>query len=134
VLCAKRFSHIEWKDAARYHYVVARKGESANRITATKVKALIPAQAGGLLTKQRFFTHEEIPEEGVYYVYHAAHRLIRSIVLRKGDRFPRCSQCSDQVSFELMLPASTSHQYEPVHIFELPLEETYEDADAATAE
>jgi hypothetical protein len=86
------------------------------------------------LTKQRFFTHEEIPEDGVYYVYHTAHRLIRSIVLRQGDRFPRCSQCSDQVSFELMLPVSPSHQYEPVHIFELPLEEGNEAANAATAE
>jgi hypothetical protein len=101
---------------------------------ATKVKALFPAQAEGFLTKQRFFTHEEIPEDGVYYVYHAAHRLIRSIVLRQGDRFPRCSLCLDQVSFELMLPVSPTHQYEPVHIFELPLEETHEDADAASAE
>jgi hypothetical protein len=38
------------------------------------------------------------------------------------------------VSFELMLPVSPSHQYEPVHIFELPLEEGNEAANAATAE
>lgn len=70
---------------------------------------------------KRFLTNDEIPVDGVYYVFHAAHRLIRSVMLLEGDRFPRCSQCLDNVSFELMLSVSPAHQYEPLHVFELPL-------------
>lgn len=72
---------------------------------------------------KRFSTHDEIPTDGVYYVYHVAHRLVRSVMLLQGDRFPRCSQCLDAVSFELMLSVSPAHQYEPLHVFELPLAE-----------
>jgi len=70
---------------------------------------------------KRFFTNDEIPVDGVYYIYHPAHRLIRSVMLLEGDRFPRCSQCLDAVSFELMLSVSPANQYEPLHVFELPL-------------
>src|SRR5690349_19295000 len=69
---------------------------------------------------KRFSTGDTVPETGIYYVYHPAHRLIRTVRLHRGHSFPRCSQCSDQVEFDLMLPLR-AHQYKPVQIFELPL-------------
>jgi len=75
------------------------------------------------MTVKRFSTNDEIPTDGVYYVFHEAHRLIRSVMLLQGDQFPRCSQCLDAVSFELMLSVSPADQYEPLHVFELPLAE-----------
>ncbi len=69
----------------------------------------------------RFFTGQAIPTSGVYYVFHPAHRLIRLVRLLKGDTFPRCSQCADQVSFELQAPFFTVDVNGEVHIYELPL-------------
>jgi hypothetical protein len=71
--------------------------------------------------QKRFSTNEEIPEDGIYYVFHPRHRLIRSVMLRQGDRFPRCSQCSDEVTFELITPGVPAEDYEPLHVYELPL-------------
>lgn len=42
---------------------------------------------------------ELVPKSGVYYVSHASHRLPAEVALLKGQRFPRCSQCYDEVSF-----------------------------------
>lgn len=70
--------------------------------------------------QNKFYTGDNVPENGIYYVYHPAHRLIRSVRLLRDDQFPRCSQCADQVSFEMMVPLSNVHDYEPLHIFELP--------------
>jgi hypothetical protein len=46
---------------------------------------------------RRHNTDEIIPQSGVYFVVHERHRLIRTVRLFSGDRFPRCSQCSDAV-------------------------------------
>ena len=67
----------------------------------------------------KFYTGDKIPENGIYYVYHPAHRLVRSVRLLAGDLFPRCSQCADQVAFEMMLPLASIYDHEPLHIFEL---------------
>ncbi len=69
----------------------------------------------------RFLTGQAIPTNGIYYVFHPAHRLIRSVRLLKGDTFPRCSQCADQVSFELQAPFLTVDANGEIHIYELPL-------------
>ena len=69
----------------------------------------------------RFLTGQAIPTSGVYYVFHPAHRLIRSVRLLKGDTFPRCSQCVDQVSFELQSAFYDVDVNGEVHIYELPL-------------
>ena len=69
----------------------------------------------------RFSTGQVIPTNGIYYVFHPAHRLIRSVRLLKGDTFPRCSQCADQVSFELHSPFFTLDANGEIHIYELPL-------------
>jgi hypothetical protein len=80
---------------------------------------------------RRYATNDAIPQNGMYYVIHAAHKLIRSVMLRHGDKFPRCSQCPEQVIFELMFPLEQGYEHEPHHVFELPLEEA--DSESATA-
>lgn len=80
------------------------------------------------MQSRRFLTNDEIPEDGIYHVFHPAHRLIRTVMLGRGDRFPRCSQCSDQVTFELLVAVDLLQQYEPLHIYELPLLHEEEEA------
>ncbi len=41
-----------------------------------------------------------MPEAGVYWVYHYAHRISHPARLEAGERFPRCHQCGDRVRFE----------------------------------
>ena len=77
----------------------------------------------------RFSSGDKIPETGVYYVYHPIHRLVRSVRLLEGDLFPRCSQCVDRAEFELVMAVRDPDQYEPLHIFELPLHD--EEAEAS---
>jgi len=81
----------------------------------------------------RLLTGDTVPQTGIYYVYHPAHRLIRTVRLHRGNLFPRCSQCSDQVEFDLMLPLR-AHQYKPVQIFELPLLDDAQDRNARSEE
>jgi hypothetical protein len=45
---------------------------------------------------------ELVPKAGVYKVSHRTHRLAAEVVLLQGQRFPRCSQCSDEVTFTLL--------------------------------
>jgi hypothetical protein len=78
----------------------------------------------------RYLTGQVIPTNGVYYVFHPAHRLIRSVRLLQGDTFPRCSQCADQVSFELQAPFFTAGVNGEIHIYELPVRDQ-EDSAAA---
>ena len=45
------------------------------------------------------------PTSGVYLVRHYQHRLPHEVTIIKGDRFPHCSRCGDQVMFELVRDA-----------------------------
>ena len=45
-------------------------------------------------------------QSGVYRVVHLAHRAPHTVVIRKGDLFPRCNGCGDNVRFLLVKPTS----------------------------
>ncbi len=47
-----------------------------------------------------FVTGQQVPESGIYRVIHAGHRLAHEVTLLRGERFPRCSKCYDEVVFE----------------------------------
>jgi hypothetical protein len=83
------------------------------------------------MKEKRYSTGQEIPQSGIYCVFHPAHRLIRTVRLLKGDRFPRCSQCADQVSFEFVTSSFTVDVDGDVHIYELPLQDQEEGAASA---
>ena len=83
------------------------------------------------MQEKRYSTGQEIPQSGIYCVFHPAHRLIRSVRLLQGDRFPRCSQCADEVSFQLVTSSFTGAADGEVHIYELPLQDQEERAESA---
>lgn len=39
---------------------------------------------------------------GIYEVTHYAHRVAHKVLVRKGDRFPRCNGCGEAVRFRLI--------------------------------
>jgi hypothetical protein len=77
--------------------------------------------------KKRYCTDEIVPESGIYYVFHEEHRLIHTVRLHSRDRFPRCSQCKEQVRFELMLHVPDRPSELPIHLFEVGLQSETED-------
>jgi hypothetical protein len=54
---------------------------------------------------------EELPpgavctQGGIYQVIHHAHRVMHKVLVRKGDRFPRCNGCGEAVRFRLIKQA-----------------------------
>jgi hypothetical protein len=43
---------------------------------------------------------ELVPETGVYWVYHYAHRISHPARLGRGEQFPKCHECGGRVRFE----------------------------------
>jgi hypothetical protein len=78
----------------------------------------------------RYSTEQIIPIGGIYFVYHQQHRLIRSVRLYAGDRFPRCSECHDQVEFELMMEMPEHPGEQHIHLYQLDLREEAEEEQA----
>jgi hypothetical protein len=42
---------------------------------------------------------------GIYQVIHHAHRVPHNVLVRKGDKFPRCNACGAAVRFRLIKQA-----------------------------
>lgn len=70
-----------------------------------------------------YISPEEIPESGVYRVIHAQHRLPHEVTLIKGQSFPPCARCHDEVRFELLrgLPALERERRGSVSLYSLPV-------------
>ena len=45
---------------------------------------------------------DEVPETGIYRIDHDSHRLMHEATLLKGERFPRCKVCKNEVRFPLI--------------------------------
>src|SRR5579872_1460083 len=64
-----------------------------------------------------------VPDSGIYRVLHSQHRLPREVTLIRDQSFPRCSQCSEHVYFELERSAPEAggnrHGF-AVMLYELP--------------
>jgi hypothetical protein len=43
---------------------------------------------------------------GTYEVTHQAHRASHTVVIRKGELFPRCNGCGEAVRFQLINPVA----------------------------
>lgn len=80
----------------------------------------------------RFKTGTVIPASGIYRVIHSAHRLPHEVTLLKGETFPKCQKCADDVTFKLL----RALQYQTivrefewrVTLYELPVVEDSADA------
>jgi len=51
---------------------------------------------------EKFTPGQRVPQSGVYRVHHDSHRLMHQASLRAGEIFPRCRQCGNKISFELV--------------------------------
>jgi hypothetical protein len=52
---------------------------------------------------RHFFCSGDVaPETGIYCVFHGEHRLSHEVTVLKGNLFPVCSKCTNQVHFELV--------------------------------
>lgn len=70
-----------------------------------------------------YISSNEIPESGVYRVIHAQHRLPHEVTLIKGQTFPPCAKCHDEVRFELVrgLPELERERRGSVSLYSLPV-------------
>lgn len=66
---------------------------------------------------------ETIPESGVYRVIHAQHRLPHEVTLLRGQVFPPCGKCHEEVRFELVreLPQLERERRGNVSLYSLPV-------------
>lgn len=66
-------------------------------------------------------TGQIVPESGIYRVVHAGHRLPHEVTLLRGESFPRCAKCADQVEFEaLSVAPSLTEKQGRIVLYELP--------------
>ena len=68
-----------------------------------------------------FRAGEPILQSGLYRVFHTEHRISHKAILVAGEVFPRCSECKEDVHFELLESAPTlSDDPGFIRIYELP--------------
>ena len=69
-----------------------------------------------------FRAGESIPESGLYRVLHGGHRGNHEAVLLRGELFPRCQVCAENVHFELLqaAPHLNSNENRKRRLYELP--------------
>src|SRR3569623_1634821 len=70
--------------------------ERTRSVSARSIVFRPPPEIG----KEMFKTGQNVPESGIYRVVHAEHRLPHEVTLLRGEAFPRCAKCADQVEFE----------------------------------
>lgn len=59
---------------------------------------------------------EIVPKSGLYAVSHREHRLRHEATLLEGEHFPACSQCGNDVSFQLQhsaVPIGEDSDFQP---------------------
>ena len=66
-------------------------------------------------------TGAPIPQTGIYFVRHSAHRLPAEVTLVQGHRFPRCEACEQDVVFRLVRRLDRSNLRFHVHLYQLPI-------------
>jgi hypothetical protein len=85
-------------------------------------RELFLVERTGTKTRSPFFrAGEEIPETGLYRVFHAEHRVSHEVVLRTREKFPRCVKCNDDVHFELLQAvADIQNDTDFIRVYEIP--------------
>jgi hypothetical protein len=73
------------------------------------------------MTLKQFEDGQVVLATGIYRILHAAHTLPSEVALRKNDRFPSCSQCTDTVVFELIVALPNLFLGTGFGIYELPV-------------
>jgi len=81
-------------------------------------------------TGEIYETGTIVPETGIYRVVHTTHRLPHEVVILRGQRFPKCQRCAENVLFELLHAAPDLFRHTTFIVYELPV---IEEADSAQA-
>jgi hypothetical protein len=55
---------------------------------------------------EQYKTGETVPHSGIYQVRHSEHRLPHEVTLLRGNTFPPCSKCGNNVIFSLQRAVS----------------------------
>jgi hypothetical protein len=94
---------------------------------------LVKSAPEKMAKQARFHTEEIVRQSGIYRVRHKKHRLPHEVSLFRDQRFPRCAQCADAVTFELVRAATDEVEAASssrICLYELPV---LEDDEAAKA-
>jgi hypothetical protein len=94
---------------------------------------LVKSAPEKMAKQARFHTEEIVRQSGIYRVRHKKHRLPHEVSLFRDQRFPRCAQCADAVTFELVRAATDEVEVASssrICLYELPV---LEDDEAAKA-
>jgi hypothetical protein len=51
---------------------------------------------------ETYKTGETVPHSGIYRVSHSEHRLPHEVTLLRGNTFPPCSKCGNNVAYNLL--------------------------------
>jgi hypothetical protein len=88
---------------------------------------LVKAKASA--SRYFFCSGDVAPETGIYRVFHGEHRLSHEVTVLKGNLFPVCSKCTNQVHFELIraVPLAVSDTEFRVVLNSLPVFEEDEE-------
>ena len=79
-------------------------------------------------SRKQFHPGQAIRTSGIYRVFHSLHRVSHEVTLLKGEQFPPCNRCGDQVRFELEREVShiDSDYHFRVRLFQIPHPEVKE--------
>lgn len=70
---------------------------------------------------EKFRTGASVSQSGIYRVSHSQHRLPTEVMLLAEQPFPRCSKCSEPVSFEFAAAhIGTGKRGFRIMLYELP--------------
>ncbi len=81
------------------------------------------AKSADKLPTPSFRVGESIPESGLYRVLHAEDCATHKAILLRGQVFPRCGECKDNVLFELILAApelDSDPNFKSFRIYQVP--------------
>lgn len=81
----------------------------------------MPGRPNGYSEQHLFHPGGLIRESGIYLVHHSDHRTCHEVTLLRNEVFPRCTQCGDAVSFELVrnCPDLDHHDFR-VRLYSIP--------------
>jgi hypothetical protein len=75
--------------------------ERPDRKTREQTVTFMPKQRAAA-SAVSFKPGQPVPESGLYCIEHHSHRLMHSLTLSAGIRFPRCKRCGNAVRFTLL--------------------------------
>jgi hypothetical protein len=94
-----------------------------------KSNASLKSQGEPARARRLFTSGESVPEAGIYRVFHAEHRVSHEVTLNRGQKFPICAKCANDVLFELLrgAPELFTSRNLNVTLYQLPVFEEEEE-------